>query len=99
MQKVILSTALVLGDGLFRSESISLDQAKAWIVSNRPQNFCGHQTVKVLGVEPAQTREVCKGYDQALCLSAKGRLEFGREYTAEEIMEVGVDFRLITRIE
>lgn len=97
--KVILSTALILEDGLFQSRSLSLDEARAWVIENQPKNFCGHQTVKVLGIEPAATREACTGYEQALCLSAKGRLEFGKEYSVEEIEQIGVDFRLITRIE
>lgn len=96
--KVILSTSLILEDGIFRSRSLTLEEAQAWVAENNPQNFCGHSTVKVLGLEPAASREQCRGYTAALCLSAKGRLEFGREYSVEEILAIGVDFRLVEEV-
>ena len=94
---VILSTPLLLEEGVFRARNITLDKAREWVRTHNPQNFCGHQTVKVLGLEPAQTREACNGYDEALCLKPVGRLEFGREYTVEEILEIGVTPFLISR--
>lgn len=94
--KVILSTPMLLTTGLFRMEEITLEEAKAWVVANNPTNFVGHQTVKVLGLEPATSRDVCSGYDQALSLKVNGRIEFGKEYTVDEILEVGVICFLIT---
>ena len=95
---VVLSTPLLLTEGTFHAKVISLDEAREWVEANAPKNFCGHQTVKVLGLEPAQTREACQGYDEALCLKPNGRLEFGKEYTVEEILEVGVTPFLISRV-
>lgn len=99
MTKVILSTKLIVGEGLFLSRSVSLVEAYKWVVDNNPTNYCGHQTVKLLGLQPAKTREQCMGYSEALCLSAKGRLDFGREYSVEEIETIGVDFTLVTFID
>lgn len=99
MTKVILSTKLIIGEGLFLSRSVSLVEAQKWVVDNNPINFCGHQTVKLVGLTPATTRDQCVGYTEALCLSAKGRLDFGREYTVEEIEDIGVDFTLVTFID
>jgi len=97
MKSVILSTPLLLEEGIFSARIISLDEAREFVRRNQPQNFCGHQTVKVLGLEPSTSRDVCKGYDAALCLKPKGRLEFGREYTVEEILEIGVIPFLISK--
>jgi hypothetical protein len=95
---VILSTALILENGDFNCRSITLDQAIEFVKLNNPVNFCSHQTVKVLNIEPAVSRETCKSYDIALCLKPKGRIEFGKEYTVDEIMEIGVYFQLITKL-
>lgn len=94
----ILSTSLILEDGNFEVSTLNLDQAWAWVRERNPTNFCGHETVRVLGLEPAKTRETCPGYTEALCLSPRGRLEFGREYSVEEILRIGVNFRLIRKL-
>jgi len=95
-EKVILSTPLLLTDGLYRRRTISLEEAVDWVANSNPRNFCGHQTVKILGLEPSTTREACKGFSEALCLKPKGRLEFGKEYSLAEIQAVGVEFVLLT---
>lgn len=97
MKKVILSSTILLENGSFQAKSISLDEALVWL-DDTVDNFCGHQTVKLLGLEPDAGRRQCDGYDEALCLSAKSRLEFGREYSLEEIQEVGVNFTLISKV-
>lgn len=94
--KVILSTPMLLTTGLFRMEEITLEEAKAWVAEHNPVNYVGHQTVKVLGLEPATSRDVCTGYNQALSLKVNGRIEFGKEYTVDEILAVGVTCFLIT---
>lgn len=98
MSKVILSTPMLLTEGTFNMKEISLEEAKAWVAENNPVNFVGHQTVKVLGLEPATNREACTGYQQALSLKVNGRVEFGKEYTVEEILEIGVSCFLITAV-
>ena len=99
MTNVILSTTLLLEEGRFQNTKISMAEAIEWVKTQSPINFCGHETVKVLGLEPTKTRDVCAGYDQALCLKPNGRMEFGREYSVQEILDVGVSFNLITRID
>ena len=99
MNNVILSTTLLLEAGTFQNKTISMAEAIEWVNTHNPINFCGHETVKVLGLEPTKTRDVCGGYNQALCLKPNGRMEFGREYSVQEILDVGVSFNLITRIE
>ncbi len=94
---VVLSTSLLLEEGNFRCKNLSLEEATKWVEENNPQNFCGHQTCKVVGLEPATSREQCLGYTEALCLSANGRLEFGKEYSVEEVLEAGVSFKLVTK--
>ena len=94
---VILSTALLLEDGDFSMKSLSKEEALEWVLTHSPKNFCGHQTVKVLGLEPAKTRESCFGYTEALCLRPEARLEFGKEYSIEEISSIGVFFQLISK--
>ena len=95
--KVILSTTILVEEGTFVARKISLYEAIKWVKTHRPYNFCGHQTVKVLGIEPAKTRETCLEYSEALCLKPKGRIDPKREYSAEEILGIGVDIFLITK--
>lgn len=105
MVRVILSSPILILDkdeAQFHARRLSLGEARAWVEAATEdgsiENYCGHETVKILGLEPAQDRRNCDYYDVALCASAKERLEFGREYTIEEIEEIGVDFLLIQRI-
>jgi len=95
---VVLSTTLIIGEGTFRARRISQDAALAWTKAHHPVNYCGHQTVKLLGVDPATARWNCTGYREALCVSAKSRLESGREYTLGEIEKIGVNYTLIERV-
>lgn len=99
MEKVILSTALLLEEGTFQLTNLSLEEAKDWVNENNPTNFVAHSTIKILGLEPASTREVCQNYDEALILKTLGRLEFGKEYSVEEILKIGIQPQLITKID
>jgi hypothetical protein len=96
--RVILSSPILIEDGTFTRKTITQREAQDWVDKNRPLNFSGHQTTKILGVEPAATREITKSYDEALIISPQDRLEFGREYTKEEIEEIGVTFVLIEKV-
>jgi hypothetical protein len=96
--KVVLSTALVIGEGVFTVENISLEEAQLWVLTENPWNFCGHITVKLVGMEPATHREQCEEYEEALVLKPLGRLEFGREYSVEELLKVGVQPMMITKV-
>lgn len=97
MSNVILSSPMMLECGDFTMEQITLNDARTWVLVNKPTNYVGHATVRVLGLEPATSREVCTGYERALVLKVNGRLDFGREYTSEEIEEIGVTCYLITK--
>jgi hypothetical protein len=98
MDNVILSSPILLEEGTFEMKTLSLEEAAEWAKSENPKNFCGHQTTKALGIEPSSSREACVRYDQALCLKPKGRMEFGKEYSVQEILSIGVSFQLITKI-
>jgi len=54
--------------------------------------YTQHETVKLLGLEPAKERKVFTptGNELQIWLKPKGRLEFGREYTLEELQQIGV---------
>jgi hypothetical protein len=97
MIRVILSTALILDEGTFTSTNLSKKQAQKWLRKGPFINYCGHESVRILGLEPSQKREQCTYYDEALAIRAKKRLEYGREYTQEEIEKIGVIFVLIKR--
>lgn len=96
MRKAILSAPLLLEEGNFTAKVITLGQAREW--AKDADNFCGHQTVRAIGVDPSQTRGVCHGFDEGLALKPNGRLEFGKEYTVEEILEIGVTPFLISKV-
>ena len=94
--QVILSSPLIIGEGRYDVKKITVAEAKELLADGNWKNFCGHQTVRVLGVEPAEKREICKGYRTAISISPNGRLE-RREYTLEEIEEIGYTIYRIDR--
>ncbi len=85
---VILSAPIIIGTGTFEVVPVSIEKARE--LAEGAEVFSQHQTVKVLGVEPATARKNCTGYDVAIIATPKQRLEFGREYTLEEIQAIGV---------
>lgn len=95
--RVILSTSLIIGSGSFQAREISETLAWTWLEAGPVENYCRHETVKLFGFDPKKALPQCDGYDEALCLGAKSRLEFGREYSVEEIREIGVRFMLVKR--
>lgn len=96
--QVILSSPILVEDGTFVRKTISRKKAQKWVDENEPVNFCGHQTVKMLGVAPAATRANALYYDEALIIVPSERIEFGREYTKEELEAIGVEFVLIAKV-
>jgi hypothetical protein len=95
-KRVILSTPLLLEEGLFSCRKVSLQEAQEFAVG--ATNYVAHSTVKVLGIEPAETREVCSTYDAALCIKVHGRISAGVEYSVQEILDLGVDFYIIEKL-
>lgn len=94
---VILSAPILIGEGIFKAKILTQAEAQAWVDEKAPQNFCGHETTRVLNVEPMKGRDQCLSYTEALVISPEARLEFGREYTKDEIMKIGVKFTLIRK--
>ena len=94
---VVLSSPMLLEVGNFNMKELNIEQATQWVKEFSPKNFVGHSTSLIVGLTPATSREVCRVYDQALALKPVGRLEFGREYSKEELLEIGVQCFLITK--
>ena len=97
MKRVILSTTIILEVGKYEMLEIGLEGAKEFAKS--AENFVGHTTVKILGIEPAKDRKNCDSYDEALILKPLKRLEFGKEYTLKELEQIGFTYFLISRHE
>lgn len=96
---VVLSSSLIIEDGAFESLKITQEEAQAWVNHFQPKVYCQHETIKILGLRKPLHREECKHYDYALILKAKAWLEFGKEYSLAEIKEIGVEFRLIAKLD
>jgi hypothetical protein len=94
----LLSSTIVLEPGKFEVERITLYEARRWAKKQNPICFSTHDTVRVLGVEPAERRLACESYEEALCVKPKARLDFNRQYTEEEIAEIGVKCYLIKKL-
>lgn len=95
---VILSAPILIEDGCYCTGILTHEETIAWVKKFNPTNFCGHQTVKIIGLEPANARHDCDGYERALIIQPIKRLEFGREYSAEEILEIGCVYRVISKM-
>lgn len=80
-KKVILSSPLLLEDG--RYERLTVTKQEAIEFAKDATNYCGHETVRVIGLDPAESRKSCEWYDEALVLQPKERLEWGRETLAD----------------
>ena len=95
----ILSSPILVGEHhqLARLTSISLAKAKALIAwpHMEVRVYTSHATVRLFGLEPDTTRAQCPGYDAALVVVPNERLEFGREYSVEEIEKIGYSIKLI----
>jgi hypothetical protein len=93
---VVLSVPLMISDGVYVQTEVSKEEAIKFVQDRKPANFSGHETTKLVGLTPATDRAMCKGYDKALVIKPLSRLEFGREYTAEEIEKIGVKYLVIS---
>jgi len=94
----ILSSPLLLEDGVFERATLTHQEAMEMVKNSTVEVFTNHQTVKILGLEPAKDRGSCMGYETALVLQPAKRLEFSREYTVEEVEEIGVNYILIIKL-
>ena len=96
MKKVILSTSMLLECGTFEMKEVSLEEAKNF--AKTAENFVGHSTVRILGIEPTTERKTCTSYDEALVIKVNKRLEFGKEYSIQEIENIGYKIYKIKRL-
>ena len=55
--------------------------------------------MKIIGVEPEKYRKACSGYDCALVLKPKKRLQHQKMYSIQELLEIGITCLLIERVE
>lgn len=102
MKNVILPTKAMIGDGVFISKEISLDEAREWVKTHSFDNCCGNEGVKQLGLYPNGVKRTIKGYDQALCVCPVKRTGLDRliglSICDAEIRPVNYTFTLITYI-
>lgn len=96
--KAILSSSIVFEAGVFEVERWTLHEAREWVKKNNPTCFSTHDTVRVLGVEPAKSRLACNSYVEALCVKPNERLDFAKQYTISEIEEIGVKCFYIRKV-
>lgn len=94
----VLPSPILLEEGEFRNSKISLETATELIDKHGYTNYSGHQTVKILGIEPSKTRSECLGYKYAIIIKPNPRLQFGLEYTVEQIKKIGYAIYLIEKI-
>ncbi len=93
-RKLAITSAFIPVEGTFQFRIISKEEAINLIKNNDLIGvFTSHQTIKVLGLKPCQGRPI---YNPELnhiqlWIKPKGRLEFGKEYTLDEIEAIGYD--------
>jgi len=96
MRKVILSSPLLLEEGTFSMREIGIGEAVKF--AGQADNFCGHEQVRILGLDPRGARKVCGSYDAALVIKPNNRIEYNREYTISELEEIGYSIYLINKV-
>ena len=104
----IMNTTIIINDGTYKMETISLDEAKKLIYEN--PNFIsaiGHDSTasiisSVLGVEVPMNR-INASFDtpgeKALCFKLNSRPKEGVILSYEDLVEIGFTWKLLTRIE
>lgn len=102
----VLNIPLMTTDGLFRRETISLDQARDIVSGNTIVSAIGHQATaevltELLGTEVPMNRInfLQEKGQRAIVLKMNGRLPEGVILSREEMDKIGYTFQLATRIE
>ena len=105
MKIVLLNTTIVTTDGDYSIKTISLEKARELIKGIEVLSAIGHQSTADILSELLEipisinrimyTQEVG---DIALCFKLNGRPEEGKILTAEEIEEMGYEFKTMIRI-
>ena len=107
MKKIaILNTSILTEDGLFKMESISLEDAKKLIEGKIIDSAVGHQSTAdilttLLGTQVPMNRQLFKQEvgQIALVFKLNGRSEEGKILTKEDIEKIGFSFKKLTRLE
>lgn len=107
MEKIaILNTSILTEDGLFKMESISLEDAKKLIEGKIIDSAVGHQSTAdilttLLGTQVPMNRQLFKQEvgQIALVFKLNGRSEEGKILTKEDIEKIGFSFKKLTRLE
>ena len=107
MEKIaILNTSILTEDGLFKMESISLEDAKKLIEGKNIDSAVGHQSTAdilttLLGTQVPMNRQLFKQEvgQIALVFKLNGRPEEGKILTKEDIKKIGFSFKKLTRLE
>lgn len=95
----ILSAPIMLEDGVYVREEITKEAALKLInEAESVINYSTHSTCRVLNLEPATSRAECTSYKHALVIKPNQRLEFGKEYTLEEIQNMDLSYIFICRL-
>lgn len=68
---------------------ISLREAKRFAALDGTINYVAHDTVRLLGIEPATDRRECIWYDEAIVIKLDSRPPFGVELSLEDIEKIG----------
>ena len=91
--KVVIVSSFIPIFGHFRISKISKEKALEILKAANIQVFSQHETVKILGLEPAKERITYEPNpnDIQIWIKPKQRLEFGREYSVDEIEKIGYD--------
>ena len=97
IKKVIISSPILLEEGTFRIEKITAKEARKLVEEGGFENFCTHQTTKIIGVTPSRVRKECKGYDIAIAIKPDKRLD-PREYSIKELTTIGYTIYKISRL-
>ena len=101
MAELVVVSAFIPSEGKWDIKKISLEEAKELVnKAKKVSIYTQHQTIKLINLEPDTERRVYipQGEEKQLWLKPNGRLEFGKEYSLEELQEIGVQPFLATPI-
>jgi hypothetical protein len=98
-KRVILSAFLPAPGGMVFYK-LTDEQARKWLSLGDYENFVQHETVRIIGIEPAVERlETSPDWGQALVIRSPHRLEPRREYTQAEFEAMGYEIWLALRFD
>jgi hypothetical protein len=96
-KRVILSALLPAVGGIVLYK-LTDEQARRWVAMGDLTNYVQHETVRIVGVEPAAERLECPpDWGQALVIRSPHRLEPRREYSQAEFEAMGYEIWLAIR--